>query len=480
MKDTLKIILIIPPASLEKSYGRLKDFSNPQPSIGLAYIASVLEKSNFKVSVVDAYVNQFSLAEILERIKEEPPDIVGMSVLTTSVGVVTQLVKEIRGKFPKIKIVMGNIHASLFDKELLEQNLADYIIHREGEYAFLELVQNLAENKPVKSIKGISFLENGELIRTEPRPFIENLDELPFPDWDLFPLDKYRPDPRTQLIPGQSEMQILATRGCPNMCAFCSSHTDKSLGFIYRMRKPEKVVDELEYLNKKYGARAFSFMDLAFPLIKEHGMALCEEIIKRGLNKKIKWMTELRVKPLDQEMLDVMKEAGCERINFGIESGNNEILKILRKNFTTDDVERAVNFANKSRINVDGMFMIGLPGETETEIRQTINFAIRLKIRYAIFNLFVPYPGCEFYEVLNKQSKIHFKDWSDFTSYPTYSGGEPVYVPDALTKEKLMELQKLAMKKFYLRPKFVFGEIMRFKPSMIKRYWNGLMGILKK
>lgn len=476
----MKIMLIIPPASLEKSYGRLKDFSNPQPSIGLAYIASILKKNNFEVLIIDAYVNQLGLPEIVDKINKELPDIIGMSVLTTSVDVVKQLVKKIREKFSKTKIVMGNIHASLFDKELLEQNFTDYVIHREGEYAFLELVQNLAENKSIKNVKGISFLENGQLIRTESRPFIENLDELPFPEWDLFPLNKYASDPRTQLIPGQSEMQILATRGCPNMCAFCSSHTDKSLGFVYRMRKPEKVVDELEYLNKKYNVRAFSFMDLAFPLIKEHGMSICNEIIKRGLNKKIKWMTELRVKPLDQEMLDTMKKAGCERVNFGIESGNNGILKILKKNFTTDDVERAVSLANKSGINVDGMFMIGLPGETETEIRQTIDFAIKLKVRYAIFNIFVPYPGCEFYETLSRQGKIHFKDWSDFTSYPTYSGGQPVYVPDALTKEKLMELQKLAMKRFYLRPRFVWGEIKRFKPSMIKRYWNGLISILQK
>jgi len=246
------------------------------------------------------------------------------------------------------------------------------------------------------------------------------------------------------------------------------------------MRKPEKVVDELEYLNKKYGARAFSFMDLAFPLVKEHGMALCRDIIARGLNKKIKWMTEARVKPIDQEMLDTMKQAGCARINFGIESGNNEILKRLKKNFTIQDVERAVALTNKAGIDADGMFMIGLPGETEKEIMETINFAKRLKIRYAIFNIFVPYPGCEFYETLSREGKIHFNDWSDFTSYPTYSGGQPVYVPDGLTKDELMDLQTLAMKKFYLSPRFAWGEIRRFKPAMIKKYWHGLVGILSK
>ncbi|MBU3922736.1 B12-binding domain-containing radical SAM protein [Patescibacteria group bacterium] len=476
----MKILLLIPPASLEKSYGKLKDFSNPQPSIGLAYIASVLKKNNFEVVAIDAYVNQFCLVDILDKIKKELPQIIGISVLSTSAGIVTQLVKEIRKLFPKIRIVMGNIHASLFDKELLKQNLADYIVYREGEYTFLELVQKLSKNQSIDDVMGISFLRNGKIISTGIRPFIEELDELPFPDWTIFPLSKYKTDPRTALIPGHGEMQILATRGCPNMCAFCSSHTDKSLGYKYRMRKPEKVVDELEYLNKKYGARAFSFMDLAFPLIKDHGMALCREIIKRKLNTKIKWTTETRVKPIDQEMLNMMKKAGCKKVNFGIESGNNEILKVLKKNFTTDDVRRAVDFTNKAGIEANGMFMIGLPGETKKEIMETINFALELKLRYAIFNIFVPYPGCEFYENLSKQGKIHFKDWSDFTSYPTYSGGEPVYVPDGLTKEKLMNLQKLAMKRFYLRPKFILNEIRHFKPHMIKKYWNGLFGLLKK
>lgn len=475
----MKILLLIPPASLESSYGKLKDFSNPQPSIGLAYIAAVLQRDGFDVVVLDAYVDQLGLTEIIDILRKEKPDIIGISVLTTAASIVTEIAKNIRQEFPQIKIVMGNIHASLFASNLLKSGLADYIVHKEGEYTILELVKALKNSLPLKNIKGLSFLNEGsQVINNESRPFIEDLDALPFPDWDLFPLTKYKTDPRTELISGKTEMLILATRGCPNVCAFCSSSTEKSLGCQYRMRDPKKVVDELEYLNNKYGAQAFSFMDLAFPLVKSHGMALCQEIIDRGLSSKIRWMTELRVKPLDQEILNIMKKAGCRRVNFGIESGTNRILKILRKNFTTDDVRSAVKMARKAGIEVDGMFMIGLPSETVEDIKRTIDFAIELKVRYAIFNIFVPYPGCEFYDVLSRQGKIKFKDWSDFTSYPTYAGGEPVYVPDGLTKEELMNLQTKAMRKFYFRPSFILNELKDFKLSKIKQYWHGLEALL--
>lgn len=475
----MKVLLLIPPTSLDLSYGNLKDFADPNPSIGLAYIAAVLQGNGFEVVITDGYINQLDLVGFMKIVKKEKPDIIGISMLTTAASIAMKIVDEIHKKFPEIKIVMGNIHASLFAKDLLKDGYADYIVHREGEYTMLELAQALRDNKSVEGIKGLSYLNHkGEVVNNELRPFIENLDDLPFPAWDLFSLDKYKTDPRTDMVSGETDMIVLATRGCPNVCAFCSSHTDKSLGNRYRMRKPKKVVDELEYLNKKYRATVFTFLDLAFPLVKSHGMALCQEIIDRGLGDKIQWHTELRVKPLDQEMLDTMKKAGCRRVIFGIESGTDRIIELCRKNFTTDDVRRAVKMAKKAGLEVDGMFMLGLPTETVEDIERTINFTVELNVRYAILNLFVPYPGCEFYETLSKQGKIHFKEWSDFISYPTYVGGEPVYVPDDLTKEQLMRLQAKALKKFYFRPGFIFGELKRFKLSKIKHYWKGFTALI--
>lgn len=480
MTNDMKVLLLIPPTDLTKSYGDLKKFSNPQPAIGFAYIAAVLRENGYGVKVVDAYVNEYQLAEILDIISQYSPDVIGISVLTPSAEIVYEIARNIRTEYPQIKLVMGNMHASLFADEILSNNYADFIVHREGELTMLALIRTLEKGENIEGVGGISFKKNGVTVENTLNSHIENLDDLPLPAWDLFPLDKYSTDPRTELIKGFVEMQILATRGCPNQCTFCSSRTERSLGSKYRKRDPKLVVDEMVYMHERYGSKVFSFMDLAFPMVRKHAVDLCNELIKRGLNKKFKWITECRVKPLDEELLCLLKEAGCERLCFGIESGNNNTLKLLKKNFTTDDVRKAVKMAHNAGIEIDGMFMIGLPEETEEMIKETIDFAIELNVRYAIFNLFVPYPGCELWDTLTSQNKITFKSWSEFTSYPTYSGGEPVYVPDGLTHEQMMNLQKYAMRRFYLRPRFVYNELKRLKFSKIKEYYQGLKVILSK
>lgn len=473
----MKILLLIPPTDLSSSYGKLKSFSNPQPAIGVAYIAAVLCKNGFNVKVVDAYVNSYLLKDIMDTIDYFNPEVVGISVLTPSAEVVYKISKNIRSKFPYIKIVMGNMHASLFSDEILIKGYADFVVHREGELTMLELLQTIKDSKKLESVKGISFLRDGRIINNLLREHVNDLDALPFPAWILFPLKEYSTDPRTEIKKGSVEMQILATRGCPNQCTFCSSRTERSLGGKYRMRTPKSVVDEMVYMHEKYRNEVFSFMDLAFPLVKSHAVGLCTEMVRRGVGEKFKWVTECRVKPLDKELLMLMKKAGCVRVCFGIESGNNEILRLLKKNFTIEDVRKAVKMAYEAGLEVDGMFMIGLPEETVETISETIDFAVELDVRYAIFNIFVPYPGCELYDTLKSQDKIHYKRWSDFTSYPTYSGGVPVYVPDGLTQEELMNLQMKAMKKFYLRPKFILRELKKFKSDKIFHYLDGLKGL---
>ena len=475
----MKVLLLIPPTSLDRSYGALQDFSNPQPSIGLAYMAAVLEQDGHQVCVVDAYVGQLGLDEIMAKVAGEAPQMVGISVLTSSAQVVMEIARELRKQHPDIPIVMGNLHASLFAEELLSQDLAQVVVHREGEITLLELVHALASGRAWDQVAGISYWDGEKVVETPARPMIEDLDALPFPAWHLFPLDSYHTDPRTEIIPGQSEMQILATRGCPNACTFCSSRTERSLGSRYRMRTPSQVVDEMEYMHKRFGSLVFAFMDLAFPLVKTHALGVCQEMIDRGLPQKgIRWATECRVKPLDLETLQMMRKAGCVRINFGIESGSNRILELLRKNFTVADVERAVDLARQAGIETDGMFMIGLPQETQAEIMQTLALAKRLSLRYAIFNLFVPYPGCQLYDTLSAQGEIHYESWSEFTSYPGYGGGRPVYVPQGMTHQGLMDLQRRCMHRFYFSPKFILGELRRFRPHKLRHYLKGLGGLL--
>ncbi|MBN1161504.1 MAG: cobalamin-dependent protein [Dehalococcoidales bacterium] len=477
----MKILLLTPPTDLARSYGGLKEFSNPEPSLGLAYIAALLRENGYDVAILDGYVNQFSVDETAVKIAGIKPDILGISVLTTSAFVVEKIVEKVQKLLPDTLIVMGNLHASLFAEELLTKKQADVIVHQEGEYTMLELADAVKKKTGLETIKGISYLKNGTIQNNELRPFIENLDTLPFPAWDLFEMEKYQTDPRTS-VKGRkqvlSEMQILASRGCPYACTFCSSRTTKSQGNKYRMRKPERVVDEIEHFHNKYRSTVFSFSDLAFPLVKSHAIQVCEEIIKRGLNKKISWFSEPRVKPLDRETLRIMKQSGCARVCFGIESGNQETIDALKKGFTLDDVRQAVAMAKFEGLDVDGMFMLGLPGETKEMSWKTINFAKELGVRFAILNLFVPYPGCELYDVLKSQNKIKATGWDAFTSYPSYGGGEPVYVPDGRTRQELIETQNKGMRSFYLQPRFILRQLRDFRFSDLRKYYAGLKTML--
>jgi radical SAM superfamily enzyme YgiQ (UPF0313 family) len=250
------------------------------------------------------------------------------------------------------------------------------------------------------------------------------------------------------------------------------------MGTKYRMRSPRNIVDELEFMLHRYGSRVFSFMDLAFPLVERHAMAVCDEIIGRGLHRKVSWFTECRVRPLKKTMLVKMREAGCRRVCYGIESGNDATLRRLRKNFTLEHVKQACQMARDAGLEVDGMFMLGLPGESPKEAENTIRVASRLELRFAIFNLFVPYPGCDLYDDLSAANQISYQRWSDFSSYWTVAGGQPVYVPEGWTPDMLKSIQARAMWRFYLRPEFILRQIKDIKPSMIKLYWQGLMGLL--
>lgn len=475
----MKVSLLIPATSFSSSsYGRLRKFSYPQPSIGLAYIGAVLEESGYDVQIIDAYAGKYTIEEILRRIKDS--DILGISSLTTSVDATYELCKCIRADYPDIKIVYGNVHPSIFTEEVFRMGNGDFIVHREGEITFLELCDHISGSGTlsIKDILGISYMDGVKVVTNKPRPFIEDLDSLPYPAWHLYDFDNYGSDPRSEVVNGSKELQILATRGCPNVCTFCSSRSDKSQGQRYRMRSPEKVVEEIEYFHKKMDMPVFHFMDLSFPMVRSHAVDIFELMISRNMGKKIKWLSELSVKSVDKEIVSLMKRSGCVRAYFGIESGNDRVLNSIKKGFNRDDVREAVRLCHEEGIEVDGMFMLGLPGESMDTLKETVEFAVELDMRFAIFNLFVPYPGCELYDTLMNENKVRYDSWSDFISYPAYSGKKPVYVPEGLSREQLLETQKWAMKRFYLRPRFILNQIKNFRISQLDKYWSGILALM--
>jgi len=429
------------------------------PPITLAYLAASLEQAGIDVEFYDDVVHHGDQAALEARIRASRPDLVGISVVTGTVGGASRAASIVRGVDPGIKIVMGNIHADLYYEEFLRRGLADFVVHEEGEVTLVELARELTKASPsLETVDGISFRQDGEVFRNKTRPFIEDLDALPFPAWHLFPLEKYRIFNFARVKePGTL---ILGSRGCPFKCTFCSLIVNE--GNRRRKRSVKSIADECEWLYDEFGYKQASFIDPIFPFYKDEGIDFSREMIRRGLHEKMVWITETRVDLIDDELMMAMREGGLRRIMFGFETGSPEQLKRIRKGAKVDRGVEAARAAKQAGVGVVGFFMIGIPGSTRQDIEATIEYASRaVDIDFAKFTVFVPYPGTADYDDLVKAGALEEpENWDRFTSYPTRSR-PPAYVPDGMTVEDLIRYQKKAYLSFYARPRMVFNHLFR-------------------
>lgn len=464
-------ILLINPATDFKKFGRFGKLMERIPPLGLAYIAAVLQKNNFKVEIIDDFVLNIGISGILKRIKEKKIKIVGISCLTPSANITYSIAREIKSIYRDIVIISGNIHASFFAEEILRNRDIDIIIHGEAEYIFLEIVKSLLENKPLNSIKGISFKENGRIIHNKWISIIENLDTLPTPSWALFPLSKYSLFPYT---PGRGRcISMLTSRGCPYNCIFCSL---PYFGRKYRARDPVKVVEEIKNVKENYRIEEIAFVDPVFSLIKNHTVKFCEEILKNNLNKKIKWICETRTDLVDKEILKLMKEAGCRRILFGIESATQEILNNIKKEVELKKTIEIIKFCKEIKLEVGGFFMLGLPGETKNSCEETIDFARKLNLDFAKFAITVPFPGSKLFEELKKEGKLEREDWENFTTFNP-DAESLIYAPEGITKKELVMIQKKAHLLFYMQPRIILKTLRKITEIPFTRLIQTLVTI---
>jgi radical SAM superfamily enzyme YgiQ (UPF0313 family) len=449
------ILLINPKYDMGTSFGKERRLKYAMPPLGLAYIVAVLKKNNIEVELIDDYVTDLGIRGIIERVKEKNPDIVGISCLTPSAMEVYNVAKKIKAIKPDIKIVLGNVHASYFAEIILKGKIADIIVHYEGEYTFLELAKAIKENKDIDNIQGISFLRDSEVVHNPSRSLIMDLDELPFPAWHQFPIKFYRFP--SFVTSDKSALPVLASRGCPSRCIHCSAV--KTMGKRYRERLSCKVVDEIEHLIENFGLKQFVFLDATFALHKKHGLEICDEIISRKINNKITWACETRPDVVDRELLKRMYDAGCRRICYGFESGNQSLLNTLKKGFTLKDSRDAARYTKKIGIKTIGSFIFGTPGETKETIKQTIQFVKELKLDFIKYHILTPFPGTPFYENLITTNKLDAELWKKIGSfYPNVE--DMIYVPDGLTKKELIRIQRRASLYFYLNPKFLLNRFL--------------------
>jgi len=466
----MKVCLINPSINFTK-FGKFKNLLEPMPCIGIAYIASMLEKYGHEVKVIDDFAYRIGISGIMSLILDWQPDVVGLSCLTPSATQCEELSIAIRAYNPSIKVVWGNIHASYFANEIIKNGYADAVVHGEGEYTMVELVSAYQNNTIPKHVKGISFRYGKDIIRNADRKLLMDLDTLPYPAWHLFPVDKYGLLPFADI--DKPILTLLSSRGCPYNCSFCGI-TYKKEG--YRKRAVTKVVDEIEYLIDRFKVKQIGFVDAIFPLSKQHCKDFCNEMINRGVNKKVIWTTETRVDIVDYDTASILKEAGCRRLIFGIESGVEELLRNVNKHYTLDEIRAGIENAHKAGLETIGLFMLGLPGETPELSRQTIEFAKSLPLDFAKFAILIPYPGTELYDRLVKNGKWNRKDWDNFSTFNP-NPDELVYYPGKMTARELLLMQKKANREFYVRPSMVYRHLFEIRTIKLGDILKGIYNL---
>jgi radical SAM superfamily enzyme YgiQ (UPF0313 family) len=365
--------------------------------MGLSYLAGVLEHNGHEVQILDLLVSRYSKEKIKNKIEEYQPDIVGVTSVTLNYPVASDILKYTKSVDKDIITIIGGPHVTFAPVETLtEAPWIDIVVRGEGERTMLDIVSG----KKLAEIDGIAYRDSSIEITPE-RRLIENLDELPPPAKHLFPLSRY--------LALDVHASILTGRGCPFNCIFCVG--SKMGGRRVRYRNPKLIVDEVGQ-SLASGFTEINFEDDHLTLNHQHLNALCDEIIARGL--KFNWSAFSRVDTVNPEILRKMKQAGCTWLLYGVESGNQEILDIIKKKITLEKVQDAVRMAKEAGIGILASFIVGLPGETAETLKQTMQFAQGLGTSYG-FNVLSPFPGTEVREKAAEYGiEILTNDWTKY------------------------------------------------------------------
>jgi radical SAM superfamily enzyme YgiQ (UPF0313 family) len=471
---------------MQERQGVFGKFSPLIPPAGLAYMAAILIKDGFNVVILDQQARKWDNRRLIQELGRIKPDVVGFSCLTFVMDTVEDASRKIRANFPHIKIVLGNIHPTIFHKELIEAGVADIIVRGEGEITMADICNALMDKRDLHSIEGITFYDGNKICINPERRLISDLDSLPYPEWDLFSGVKYSAFSIREFNNRGFPVPMIASRGCAFHCEFCSQNIIYK-GF--RKRHFVKVADEIEYHYNKRRHTVFGFNDANFPFDTAYGHDFCDEIIKRGLNRKIVWFTETRVDLVDRDLLKHMHNAGLRFIQFGVESGNSDVLSMMNKKYFKEKAIDAFKWSREAGIITLGLFVIGMPGETRKQIGETFRFARKLKTDLARFSIATPYPGSSLWEryksSLIKQPTWKYSSWLDINNKNAKLLLEQYRLPSG----ELSYLQKKGMFFFYAQPRILkrlllddtvsFSEVFKGFLSLIQTIFPALINTFK-
>jgi len=466
----MKILLTTPPISLEERYGSLAGAGSAAPSLGILLLAAAARQAGFEARVVEAAALNLELEAVLARVAAEAPDVIGISSTTLSIFHAHTLAERAKQLRPGLRTVIGGPHVSAAPEETMRRFPAfDVAVLGEGEQTLVELLRAMERGEPLEDVPGIVCRAGDGLRTTAPRPFLRDLDRLPFPAWDLldgFP-DRYAPAPfKVRRLPAAS---LVSSRGCPNTCIFC----DRSVfGARCHGHSAEYVVTMMQTLRRDYGVREFSFEDDTFVTFKKRLREVCERLIEQRAG--LSWTCLGRVDHVTPENLRLMRQAGCWQISYGIESGCQPILDVIGKGVTLEQIRRAVAATREAGILAKGFFIVGHPGETRETLQCTIDFALELPLNDISVTMLTPFPGTELYRRAAEFGSFD-DDWRKLNLL------NAVFIPHGLTAEDLVRAQREMTRRFYLRPRVVVdyaGRLLR-NPRMLKGLLKGGLSFLK-
>lgn len=437
--------------------------------IGLGYIAAYLKNKIKDVDIffLDCLKENYDHKKFSENVAKIKPDLVGLTAITMEIESVLKCCEIIKSHNKEVITVIGGPHVTCEPEEILSNRHVDFVFRGESEIAFCEFIQELKNKKDFCRVSNLGYKEEGKIIVNEVK-FPENLDELPFPDYELMKFEQY---PKTYKMKYYPSGPLITARGCPFLCTFCSA--GKVSGKRFRFRSPKNVISEIKFLKERYKIREFEIWDDNFTLDKKRTHEFCDLLMEENMNLPWWCPNGLRTETLDEELIRKMKNAGLYSIAIGIESGSERIQRDMKKNLDFKRVEEIVRLGNKYKIRMEGFFILGYPTETREDILKTINLSKELPLKRASILLFQPLVGSEIYNRLKNEGKLKGIDTRN-TEYSKLS-----VLPDGLKSlAELKKLQQKAILDFYLRPK-VFINFMKENLTidqikellkMVKRY----------
>jgi anaerobic magnesium-protoporphyrin IX monomethyl ester cyclase len=435
------------------------------PSMSLAYVAGALQAAGHDILFLDSMAQGLSLNDMLGKVREFSAEAMMFSLSTYLIHESMEMIQYFR-KGHDALVMVGGAHMELFARETIANSNIDFGIIGEAEHTVVELIDALEHKKDVDTVDGICYRKGNSVVITKPRQKIKDLDSIPFPARNLLPMDRYY----SFISRRKNYAIIISSRGCSFQCIFCEQRT----GDI-RYRSPKNVVDEFEECVRKYGVKEVDVFDPLFTMSKRRVIEICDELVRRDLG--VIWSCRSRVDTADDETLAAMKRAGCYRIYYGIESGDEGILKNIRKFTKIQKVRETISLTKKHGILAFGYFIFGSPGDTERTIRKSIDLSLELPLDFAQFNRLSTLPGTPLYAELKKE--IGYDYWKSYVQGKMKEKPLP-RVGCKMSDKELDRLIGEAYRRFYFRPKVIINTLINIRSFQeIGRYAKAGLGMLQ-